>query len=174
MKFVSPSHFTDPDAAARKLVQIANASEAVGPVPSRARAGGHIGLDVAARVRNLCEVHAWRCRTVRLMAAKGWQRAFEIRYSCGASPVHHAVGFRALHHQAAQHEAGRDGSVAELGGPTLFARIGVMRALNRHVERVFDPSRKDHHWGKRRLARDRNLSGTSPCSNSRSGVALVA
>jgi hypothetical protein len=29
MKFVSPSHFTDPDAAARTLVQIANASEAV-------------------------------------------------------------------------------------------------------------------------------------------------
>jgi hypothetical protein len=24
-----------------------------------------------------------------------------------------------------------------------------MRALNRHVERVFDPSRKDHHWGRR-------------------------
>jgi hypothetical protein len=29
MKFVAPSHFTDPDAAARKLVQIANAVEAV-------------------------------------------------------------------------------------------------------------------------------------------------
>ena len=29
MKFVEPSHFTDPDAAARKLVEIANASEAV-------------------------------------------------------------------------------------------------------------------------------------------------
>ena len=29
------------------------------------------------------------------------------------------------------------------GGPTMFARIGVMRALNRHVERVFDSSRKD-------------------------------
>ena len=29
MKFVAPSQFTDPDAAARKLVQIANASEAV-------------------------------------------------------------------------------------------------------------------------------------------------
>jgi hypothetical protein len=26
--------------------------------------------------------------------------------------------------------------VAELGGPTMFARIGIMRALNRHVERV--------------------------------------
>jgi hypothetical protein len=45
--------------------------------------------------------------------------------------------------------------VAELGGPTMFARIGVMRALNRHVERVFDSSRTDHQWGKRKLARDR-------------------
>jgi hypothetical protein len=45
--------------------------------------------------------------------------------------------------------------VADRGGPTMFARIGVMRALNRHVERVFDPSRKDHHWGRRKLAGDR-------------------
>ena len=45
--------------------------------------------------------------------------------------------------------------VAELAGPTMFARIGVMRALNRHVERVFNPDRKDHHWGRRKLARDR-------------------
>jgi cob(I)alamin adenosyltransferase len=45
--------------------------------------------------------------------------------------------------------------VVTLGGPTMFARIGVMRALNRHVERVFDPSRKEKHWGKRKLARDR-------------------
>jgi hypothetical protein len=44
--------------------------------------------------------------------------------------------------------------VAESGGPTMFARIGVMRALNRHVERVFDPTRKSHHWGKRKLKRD--------------------
>jgi putative transposase len=29
--------------------------------------------------------------------------------------------------------------VAESGGPTMFARIGVMRALNRHVEREFKP-----------------------------------
>jgi hypothetical protein len=45
--------------------------------------------------------------------------------------------------------------VAESGGPTMLARIGVMTALNRHVERVFNPSRKDPHWGKRKLARDR-------------------
>ena len=46
------------------------------------------------------------------------------------------------------------GLVATLGGPTMFARIGMLRALNRHVERVFNPDRKDHHWGKRKLARD--------------------
>jgi len=26
---------------------------------------------------------------------------------------------------------------------------------NRHVERVFNPDRKDHHWERRKLARDR-------------------
>jgi len=45
--------------------------------------------------------------------------------------------------------------VATSGGPTMFARIGIMRALNRDVERVFNPDRKDHHWGRRKLARDR-------------------
>ena len=40
------------------------------------------------------------------------------------------------------------------GGPTMMARIGVMKALNRHVERVFNPERKDTHWGKRKLKRD--------------------
>ncbi len=44
--------------------------------------------------------------------------------------------------------------VAEHDGPPMFARIGIMRALNRHVERVFNPSWKDKHWGRRKLARD--------------------
>jgi hypothetical protein len=44
--------------------------------------------------------------------------------------------------------------IVELNGPTMMARIGVMRALNRHVERKFDSSRKDTHWGKRKLKRD--------------------
>jgi hypothetical protein len=46
------------------------------------------------------------------------------------------------------------GLVATYGGPTMFARIGVMRALNRHVDRVFDTSRKPHHWWKAQLKRD--------------------
>jgi len=37
----------------------------------------------------------------------------------------------------------------------MMARIGVMRALNRNVERTFNPSRKDTNWGgKRKLKRD--------------------
>jgi hypothetical protein len=39
--------------------------------------------------------------------------------------------------------------VATSGGPTMFARIGVMRALNRGYVREFNPERKDHHWEKR-------------------------
>jgi hypothetical protein len=37
--------------------------------------------------------------------------------------------------------------VATRGGHTMLPRIGVMRALNRNVERVFGPTRKEHHWG---------------------------
>jgi len=36
----------------------------------------------------------------------------------------------------------------------MFARIGMMRALNRHGERMFNPSRKETQWGRRKLARD--------------------
>jgi hypothetical protein len=73
-------------------------------------------------------------------------------------------GCRDLHHEASEspHEAPKWQAamealilVATSGGPTMLARIGIMRALNRQVERVFDPPRKDHHWGRRKLARDR-------------------
>jgi hypothetical protein len=43
---------------------------------------------------------------------------------------------------------------AEDRGPLLHARVGMLRALNRHVEREFNPDRKDPHWGKRKLKRD--------------------
>jgi len=44
--------------------------------------------------------------------------------------------------------------VVELNGTTMMARIGFMRALNRNVVRVFDPDRKDKHWGRRKPKRD--------------------
>ena len=45
--------------------------------------------------------------------------------------------------------------VAELDGPTMFGRIGIMKALNRGHVREFNPSRKKPHWGRRKLAQDR-------------------
>ena len=45
--------------------------------------------------------------------------------------------------------------VATSGGPDDVRAIGVMRALNRNVERTFNPSRKEHHWGRHKLARYR-------------------
>jgi hypothetical protein len=44
--------------------------------------------------------------------------------------------------------------VAEPGGPTMFARIGIMGALNRGHVPEFDTSHKGTHWGRRKLKRD--------------------
>jgi hypothetical protein len=44
--------------------------------------------------------------------------------------------------------------VATSGGHTMFARIGVMRALNHGHVREFNYSRKDPHWGRRKLKRE--------------------
>ena len=43
---------------------------------------------------------------------------------------------------------------AENRGPLMHARIGMLRVLNRNVERMFNRSRKDTHWGKHKLKRD--------------------
>jgi hypothetical protein len=60
-------------------------------------------------------------------------------------------------HDAAEWQAAMEALllVAERDGPTMFARIGVMRALNRDVEMVFNPARKETHWGRRKLVRER-------------------
>ena len=44
---------------------------------------------------------------------------------------------------------------AEDRGPMLFAKIGILRAAERNVLRVYNPVRKDIHWGRRKLKRDR-------------------
>lgn len=41
-------------------------------------------------------------------------------------------------------------------GPTMLARIGMMRALHRHdPPKPINPSPKNTHWAKRKLLRDR-------------------
>ena len=98
------------------------------------------------------------------MAAKGWSRAFDepILFPRGRQFVtlkdsgNHITKLPEAEHEALEWQAAMECLilVAEKNGPTMMARIGVMRALNRHVERVFNPDRRDMHWGKRKLKRD--------------------
>jgi hypothetical protein len=46
---------------------------------------------------------------------------------------------------------------AEGRGPLMHARVGMLRALNRNVERVFNPDRKDTHWGRPRCRHSRSI-----------------
>jgi hypothetical protein len=98
------------------------------------------------------------------MADSGWKRPFEdpIPLPRGRQLVtlqdagDYITKLPKAEHEAPEWQAAMEALilVATLGGPTMFARIGVMRALNCHVERVFNSDRKDHHWGKRKLRRD--------------------
>ena len=97
VKFAADRVFADPDKAARKLVELANAAEAdrdqriaielinlpflrTGASADEYRAGIERAIENwlvgETRIRNLCEVHAgWR-GPVRLMAS-GWRRRFD-------------------------------------------------------------------------------------------------
>ena len=74
---------------------------------------------------------------------------------------------RAVHEAAEWQAAEALILVATLRGPTMFARIGIMRALNRHLEREFNPSRKDSHWGTVETdprSMTRSLTASSACA----------
>jgi hypothetical protein len=43
---------------------------------------------------------------------------------------------------------------AEQNYPMFFARAATLQAIYRHHERVFNPDRKETHWGRRKLKRD--------------------
>lgn len=43
---------------------------------------------------------------------------------------------------------------AEDRAPMMFAKMAIHQAIDRKVERVFDPSHKDPRWGRRKLKRD--------------------
>jgi hypothetical protein len=91
------------------------------------------------------------------MADRGWKRQFDepIPLPRGRQLVtledagRHITRLSKVEHETQEWQAAMEALilVATSGGPTMCARIGIMRVLNRHVERVFDPSRKDHHWG---------------------------
>jgi hypothetical protein len=94
-----------------------------------------------------------------MTAERGWKRPFDdsIPLPRGRQLValadadNYITKLPRAEHEAADWQAAMEAliMVAVSGGPTMFARIGVMRALNRHVVREFNPSRKDIHWAKR-------------------------
>ena len=96
---------------------------------------------------------------------KGWSRAFHdpIPLPRGRQLVtlkdagNYITKLAKAEHEAPEWQAAMQALilVATRGGPTMLARIAVMWALSRHVERGLNPDRKDTHWGKRRLKRDR-------------------
>jgi hypothetical protein len=95
---------------------------------------------------------------------RGWKRAFDdpIQLPRGGQLVTledagtYITKLAKSEHTAPEWQAAMEALilVATLGGPTMFARIGIMRALNRNHVREFNPDRKDHHWGRRKLKRD--------------------
>ncbi len=100
------------------------------------------------------------------MAASIWDRKFDepipLPRGCQLVTLRDAGNYilklPEAEHTAPEWQAAMEalGLVVTHGGPTMFARIGMMQAINRHKPPVeFDPKRKSPHWGRRKLARDR-------------------
>ena len=96
--------------------------------------------------------------------AKGWSTEFEDpidlprgqQLTTLREAADYIMKLPKAEHDAPEWQAAIEALVlaAEGRGPLMHARVGVLRALNRNVERVFNPDRKDGHWGKRKLKRD--------------------
>jgi hypothetical protein len=96
---------------------------------------------------------------------RGWKRLFEdpVTLPNGRKLVtlldagNYIAGLPRKEHESDPWQAAIEALImaAEDRGPLLHARVGMLRALNRRVEKEFNPDRKDHRWGRRKLARDR-------------------
>ena len=99
------------------------------------------------------------------MAKKGWNRQFEEpiplpngkRLVTLRDAAEYITKLPKAEHDVAEWQDAMQALlvVVNQNGHTMLARIGVMRALNRHVKREFKTVEKKTHWGKRKLARDR-------------------
>jgi hypothetical protein len=135
------------------------------PVPAVQPARRALGaINMTLTPRRECPRDSWSRSTKRL-AALSWSDKFDEPIDLSKGKPLITLRDAALYitklpnaeHDAKEWQAAMEALilVAKRNGPTMFARIGVMKALNRHAERVFNPDRKDHHWGERKLARDR-------------------
>lgn len=95
--------------------------------------------------------------------SKGWARPFEDPINVDGRELvtlrdagEYIAKLPKKEHGAPEWQAAMEALilVAERGGPTLFARTGIMRALNRHYVPELNPKGKEPHWGRRKLKRD--------------------
>jgi hypothetical protein len=95
----------------------------------------------------------------RAPAISGWSTSFEDAVP-GIRTLRDAAKFILKLPKATQQLPHRQAAAealvmaAEGKGPLLHARVGMLRAMNHGVERVFRTDRKETHWGKRKLKRD--------------------
>ena len=76
------------------------------------------------------------------MLDRGWKRPFDGRRLVTLEDAgNYITKLPKAIHEAPERQAAMEALilVATQGGPTMFARIGVMRALNRHHVREFNP-----------------------------------
>jgi hypothetical protein len=99
----------------------------------------------------------------RRLVSRGWRRRFEDPISLPRGrqlftlkdAADYITRLPKAEHETPHWQAAVEALImaAEDRAPLLHARVGMLRVLNRHVERVFNPDRKDHHWGRRKLKR---------------------
>jgi len=93
-----------------------------------------------------------------MQSRSGWQRKFDepsrIARWPKAKTLAEAMAWPAKEVPKSEHKMEKVQNAAHLvtraaehGGPMIFAQMGMMQAVHRHHERVFNPEGKDTHWG---------------------------
>jgi hypothetical protein len=100
------------------------------------------------------------------MASDGWQRKFDdpIETPDGTrlNTLREAVAYLAKTVSKSERDMPAVTTAAEMLTNAaereiawvFLARIATLQAIHRNAVRVFNPDRKDPHWGKRKLKRD--------------------
>ena len=174
MKFAADRPFADPDNAACKLVELANAAEAdrdqriaielinlpflrTGGSVDEYRAGIERAIKNGWLVRHESGTFVKSRRLARTCSPDGERVETPFRRTDSTARGRQLVTLKdapkyiqklpAAEQQIAEWQAAVEALllVVELNGPTMTARISVTRALNRGYVREFDSSRKDTH-----------------------------
>jgi hypothetical protein len=105
-------------------------------------------------------------RDLSLMASKGWSKPFdepiELEDGTTLRTLRDAIQYfgktvpkSEREHPTVTTAADHLTRSAEQNYPMFFAHAATLQAIYRNEERVFNPDRKDAHWGKRKLKRDK-------------------